>query len=206
MDIILNTRFNNPNLPIAPIDGFFDHFDRPAADSLGVTDDGKAWEVHDQNGTPSGWGTTGNGTAGMLESTIHSHIAVADARVADGALTGTLAYEDTSVNPRYGLAFRAIDIDNYFLFAALSSTNPQMHLGRYVAGQWTQVASSDPATDLVAGDTLSIILSGHSIRATVNGSTILDVTDENLSAATKHGMYGFGSSYAEWESIEFTPA
>src|SRR5699024_6868417 len=94
VDIVLNTVFNNPNLPIIPVPGFSDGFNRPVADSLGETDTGKPWVVIDSGSTTSTWGTYGNGTAGMKSASSAYHLAVANALTSDGVLRAKVSSFD----------------------------------------------------------------------------------------------------------------
>lgn len=203
MDIILNTKFNNPNLPVATLPGFTDSFDRAAADTLGMTDDRKPWHVIDSGSSTSTWGTYGDGTAGMKDSSSKFHAAVADGLAANGTLTATLAtYEAATRRP--GLAIRATDSNNMIYIAQASASAHALRLANRVGGQTTTLPESGP--ELVAGDTLKVEFNGPTITVRVNGTTAFTVNIADNLSATSHGLYAFTGALGAWESIEFTPA
>lgn len=201
MDIILNTIFNNPALPIVPMPGFRDDFERPNASTLGKTLDGKDWELFSGSSNTAVWGTFGDGTAGMKSSGAQYHIAAAEALTGDGVLTATLA--SVGIDARGpGLAFRVLDKDNWFRFAPYSDADPTLWLHKRVGGTTTVVRST--SATLTPGDNVTVRLSGTSIKIEVNGTQVLDETVPDLVGATKHGMYAFSGAVGAWHGIEFT--
>lgn len=202
MRIVLPTRFNNPRLPRLP--GFSDSFDRPAANTLGSTDNGLPWQIIDYPGTSSVWGTTGNGTAGMKSSPSSTHAAVVNAGAANGVLSARLASFDPDLTGnRFGLALRTQDMDNCILLQTTLPNAPGWRLSRYVNG--TAVGLSQSATPIAPGDEIEVILDGASITVFSNGAQILADEVSELATVTTHGMFAFSTSDAEWDSIEFTP-
>lgn len=203
MDIILNTVFNNPNLPIIPVPGFSDGFNRPVADTLGETDTGKPWVLFDSGTTSSIWGTYGDGTAGMKSASSAYHLAVANALTPNGSLVAKLSTYDAAQR-RPGLVIRAKDKDNFISIAPASATVHEMRLAKRVAGVTTTLTGSGPA--IAAGDTVTITANGPTVTVSVNGVQALTADIPELADATLHGMYAFTGAIGAWDSIEFVPA
>lgn len=84
-----------------------------------------------------------------------------------------------------GLAFRVTDNRNYFRVYASTTA---VHLQRFITGSNTEIGSATYAA-VTAPFTLSVELSGTSIKVYVNGNLQISVTDTNFTSATKHGMY-----------------
>lgn len=203
MDIVLNTVFNNPNLPLVPVPGFSDTFNRATADTLGSTPGGKPWILFDSGTTSSTWGTYGNGTAGMKTSSSAYHLAVANALTPNGSLVAKLGTYDAAQR-RPGLVIRAKDKDNFISIAPASSTVHEMRLAKRVAGVTTTLTGGGPA--LVAGDTVTVVANGSTITLSVNGVQALTASIPELVDATMHGMYAFTGAIGAWDSVEFIPA
>jgi len=204
VDIILNTSFNNPNLPVMPLPGFFDDFDRDEADVLGQTVDGKLWKIFNPGTTSSVWGTYGDGTGGMKSSTVQHHIAAVDALTANGTLTAHLAsFDETAPTRRFGLAVRVLDANNYVVIAPISHTGQSMRIAYSINGSLQ--LTDDRGPDLAPGDTVSATMLGDTITASVNGTQFATATIPELSHGTQHGLYSFYESVSAWDMIEFTP-
>jgi len=189
MDIILNTQFNNPRLPVAMSPGFRDSFDRDAA-TLGLTEDGKPWEQ-----VGSAWSTTGDGAVTGAGEVF------ADAMSADGTLTVKLRTVDVDGDSRGGVAFRVMDRNNYIRISHNSATSPILMF--YVIKNGSAVVSKSTGATLADGDVISV--SGHStaIVIQINGSTVFTYDTTDYLTATKHGLYSHSSNNNEYESIEF---
>lgn len=187
MDIILNTRFNNANLPIVLRPGFVDSFDR-GADKLIQTDDRKAWE---QWG--SAWATTGDGAA------MGSGEVFANALSADGTLTAKLRTADTGGDKRGGVAFRVVDRSNYIRVCPNTSGT----LTLYVIENGSSVGTASTDSVLADGDVLEVSGYGASIVVKLNGSTVLSYETESYRTATKHGLYSHSSNNTEFEHVSF---
>ena len=197
MDIVLPTRFNNPNLPVVQRPGFIDNFDRGPADALGTTDDGKTWDYF--GFIP--WKLTGNGSATGLGASLHAAV---DGLTPNGTLATVVGKAATeSADKRAGLVFRMLDRDN-FLYVCPNTTNTLALYGR-IGGSLT-VNQSISGETLATGDTLAVAMDGPSITILRNGTAVHTATINDLTSATMHGFYGNVSSDAEWDSIEFTPA
>lgn len=197
MDIVLNTIFNNPNLPIIPVPGFHDNFNRAASSTLGTTDDGKEWNFF--GFVP--WKITANGTATGLGSGQHAAV---DALTADGTLSVKVAKAATAAaDKRAGLLFRMTDRDNYYYLCPNTSGVLTLY-GR--VGAALTVNKSFAGVIPITGDTLAVVLSGAQVVIKVNGATVGTETLPELVAATLHGLYSNASSDAEWDSVEFIPA
>ena len=187
MDIILNTKFDNPQLPVVLRPGFIDSFERGAG-TLIQTDDRKPWE---QRGTA--WGTTGDGAA------MGSAEVFADALSADGTLTVKLRKADVGGDKRGGVAFRVVDRDNYIRVCPNTSGN----LTLYVYEDNSVAESASTESTLADGDVLSVSGNGTSIVVQLNGSTVLSHETERHRNATKHGLFSWSSNNTEFEHVSF---
>lgn len=197
MDIVLNTTFNNPNLPIAPIPGFVDDFDRPAASSLGTTIDGKEWSHF--FGTP--WSITSDGHATGLQA---APVAVVDALTPNGTISATVGKAASAgADQRGGIAVRAKDDRNY-IFVMNHSSGDRMNL--YVREDGASVISQSVGPPMATGDTLSMELSGQQLTIFLNGAELYSTTVAHHAGETRHGLYATLGCDMEWDSISFTPA
>lgn len=203
MDIVLNTKFDNPRLPLIPLQGFRDDFDRGASDSLGSTSDGKPWTIYDSGSSTSTWGTYGDGTAGMKDSSSQYHLAVADGLASDGTLTAEISTVNEAER-RPGLALRCVDSDNFIYLAQASSSNHTLRIAKRIAGDTTTLSEVGPA--LQAGDKLIVTLDGPRVIVNVNGEEAMSVLIPEHANATQHGLYAFSGAVGTWESIAFNPA
>lgn len=205
MDIILPTRFNNPNLPIVQRPGFADDFNRPAADTLGVTSgESRPWQTFDIGSNPSVWGTHGDGTAGMKTAGSSWQLAGVDGLVSDGALTAALASIGGDTSRWGGLAFRIIDGDNHYRIVEASASDPRIILQKRVGGTTSALGTATVSPS--PGDEISVTFSGSQIAVYLNGSTVITATSTDLPGETVHGFYSQSATVATWNSIEFTPA
>lgn len=197
MDIVLNTSFNNPNLPVVTLPGFTDSFDRPASSSLGSTDDGKPWE----NWGYGDWSVTSRGTALGVGGGLHASV---DGLASDGTLTAVVASAATAeADKRSGLLFRMLDRENY----AYVCPNTSNVLTLYVrVGGATVLSRSISGETLATGDTLAVEMFGPQVTVLRNGVAVLSETVSELVGETHHGLYGSSAADTEWDSIEFTPA
>lgn len=195
MDIVLPTRFNNPNLPVVDLPGFTDSFNRPAADNLGSTDDGKPWLY-----SSGSWDVTQDGTAVGAGG---GELAYVDGMRSDGTLTAVVGKAPSEgADPRAGLAARIMDDSNY-VFVANKSTGSSLNLYMREAG--SIVVSQDAGAPLVAGDALSLVLAGSLVTVLVNGVERHSEVIPTHATETRHGLYSHPACDVEWDSIEFTP-
>lgn len=205
MDIVLNTIFNNPNLPKIPIYGFNDDFNRASADTLGMTAEGKPWMTLDAGSAVGTWGTTGNGTAKMKSAASQTHTAVVDAGASDGRLVAKLANFNTALSSnRFGIALRVQNMQNYIALQSVWPGSSGWGLIKYASGTFSAIGTL--ATAPSPGDTVEVTLSGESIIVKSNGSQIISATVPEMVDVTRHGMFAFAGSDAEWDSIQFIPA
>lgn len=205
MDIVLNTAFNNPNLPVIDRAGFFDDFERPAAASLGETSrEGRQWTAFYPSGSlPVVWGTIGDGTAGCLESGGLHQMAVADAQATNGTLSAKFSGDDSD-HRRFGLSARVVDAQNWLAVAASSSSADDVRIIQRIDGN-QRTLSQGFGPVLEDGDVLSIALNGTAVTLLANGEEILTATcDASLVGVTTHGLYAFSGGLSWWDWIEFT--
>ena len=184
------------NLPKLPLYGFKDTFTRADASVLGNTEDGKPWQIIAASAGATFGITSNQAYCVAVNSPGTTAMAVADALTADGVITYVVG---TAAGDSSGAAFRAADISNYFWLANSSS---RITLWKRVAGTATQLAQGPASTPFVAGDTLTITLSGSSIVVRRNGTQVIAVTETDLSDKTKHGFFASSASVAiRWDSI-----
>lgn len=185
-------------LPKFETAGFADDFARPDADSLGVTTDGKPWEVLD-TGT---WGIR-NGRAqllSMIAPAVDSY-AVVNAGSADGHLRAVIA-DPAHTSP--AIVLRAVDRANHLF---VSEGNGPLRLYARAGGTSTVLKTPASGTPLMtAGAVVDVILDGASITVSLNGAEILTHTTTQYQTATRYGFRGIsgdGLAY-QWDSIQLT--
>lgn len=205
MDIVLNTNFNNPNLPIVPVPGFYDDFTSGGGgyETLGVTHDNKPWDY--MGGL--GWFQRADGTAtgaGLLDGVNRSSLAVVNGVHSDGTLVAKIALESTS-DLRYGIALRVTDSRNY-LHVSQSSNAAWLRIYKVVDNQSTVVAQVSDQT-LATGDILQARFSGPQINVLLNNTLVLSgLSDHNMNA-THHGFFNWSTgeyiANPRWDWIRF---
>jgi len=200
MDIILNTYFSNSLLPRAQAPGFFDNFDRPAGQALGVTSgEGKTWR-YESTGTTPVWRTSSGGAA-VNVSGDSRNVAWVDALATNGKLGVTA----TSLGSYRlgGLVARYQDINNH-LFVFQASDTAGLAIYKRVAGTATKIGDSSyiPAN----GDVYELELNGSNIILRVNGSVKTTAIDTAFLGETRMGLLGTSSAFSmAWDNITFTP-
>lgn len=146
-----------------------------SAVSLGTTTTGaKVWSA-----LSGVWGVLSN--QAYVATTGTEPVAVIDAGVADC----TVSVVCRPTVGKQGLAFRVVDISNFWRTVALGGN---LYLQKTVATVLTDAPGSPIAQALADGDTLSVVLSGTSIIVKVNGVTKYSITDSQFQTATKHGL------------------
>lgn len=200
MDIILNTTFNNPNLPRVELPGFYDDFGpdggTPSPTSLGVTSrEHRAWQYR-----ADPWARNDNHTASP--TTLGSQVAYTDAHRANGILRTVIA--DPGPDGIYGLSFRYVDSRNWAYFAY----NPNLGIflfRAYIDGA-TPVTypTATPITTPKAGDTIALDLQGATVRGYHNDHELLVETIDAHTSATHHGIYA-SQPTVQFEDVEFVP-
>jgi hypothetical protein len=111
------------------------------------------------------------------------HVFVVD----DGQSDGTVQITRISGNVHDYLTFRCVDNSNYWQLVP-SPYDGYFHISKQVAGTWTDFGTGPVPYAVVGGETMSVVLSGHTIIGKVNGTTVFNITDSDLSTATKHGV------------------
>ena len=195
------------NLPKIPVPGLNDDFARADADTLGMTLDGKPWQVYPAMPAPATWGVRGNAAA--LISTAGSggnvSVALVDGLASDGVLRVVVsAYVATGP----GILFRAKDDANFLMVNA--SNSGRLVLWQRSAGVSTQIAAASGATPVIqSGDEVKVSLSGTAISVLLNGAPVISHTSASHLTESKYGFRG-DSAPAQigyrWGEIEFTPA
>lgn len=200
MDIVLNTAFANSLLPMAPVPGFSDDFNRPVGASLGSTSgEGRMWQ-YGSNGEAPLWRTSSGGTAVFISGGAIS-AAVVDAMASNGVLQVTAA--SLGSNRRGGPAFRYKDINNHLFIWQPDATSP---LGMFRRVNGTAVRIADSTYTPSNGDVYRVELSGPNIIFKVNGTVRMTATETAHMGETRQGLIGTTQALQMgWDDISFTP-
>ena len=211
-DIILDTVFTNPNLPIAPEPGFFATFDQPDG-PVGRTSVGNRLWVPESLPTAtahwplmvaSGKAVRGAGNA----TTMGTRTAwVVDAEDSDGVLIGKVgALGDATLT----LALRYVDINNYIAVGCRQSSSSLIYqFVKRVGGTQSTVASTGSVAS-AGGDVIHVTAAGTSVTVSVNGTTIFGGvrTIADFANSTRHGvlLQSASSGIESWEEVGFSAA
>jgi hypothetical protein len=158
--------------------------------SLGVADTGQSYTL------PNG-GTFGiSSNQGYNPSAQGDKMAVIESGAAD--CTVSIAIVTLGAASGAGVYFRVVDGNNWWRFVY---DGANYTLRKIVAGIGADVFVGGGA--LAANDVLSVILSGTSIIAKRNSTTITSQTDAALASATMHGWGtgGVGSAATRWDLL-----
>lgn len=101
----------------------------------------------------------------------------------------------------YGLVFRLSDASNYWVFRLLPAID-LFQLGDFQAGSFTERDSA--AQNPVAADVISVVFSGTSISAKVNGIEVCSFTSSFNQSATKVGFVTYGDIGELCDNFSFT--
>jgi hypothetical protein len=201
IDIVLDTLFNNPNLPIDPVLGFFDDFNR-ADGPIGVTSgEGRAWSKlnilsGDGSAVVSSNQAAAAGTTGAYAYTV-------DAGTGNGTLSTTITTVSTDGNTR--LLARFQDYDNTLMLTTVTATG-RMQLVKKVAAVSTTIGDIAITSAQVNGKVLEIVMSGTSVSVKLDGATVIGpLTVTDLTANTKNGFYfnATQSKTARYDNFRF---
>lgn len=120
--------------------------------------------------------------------------------VDDGQADGVLSLNVATIGSVPGLAFRmAADTSTGYLFWNSGSTwtlSKQPTIA-------TRTTVTSAAGTMVAGDVLSVVLSGSSIICKVNGVTVLTATDATYTG-TRHGLYCYSATTSRFKDWSHT--
>lgn len=206
MDIILNTAFNNPTLPVIPVPGFYDDFTGGGGgyETLGVTHEGKPWDYMGGIGWFQRDDNTATG-AGLVQEVNRSELAVVDGVSSHGVLTAKI-FQESIQDYRYGLAIRVRDNQN-FIWIAQNSTADAINIYERVDNQNTVIARATGST-LNAGDVLEARFQEDFIEVRLNSTTIMTAVSAFNITATRHGFFNWSSlttgiANPRWDWIRF---
>lgn len=197
---ILNAVTTNPNIPLVPVYGFRDTFNRADADVLGVTsDDAKAWTAVSTSAT-AGVGIRSNQLAALGGGTTGSSIYAVDAQRSDGTLK---AYY-TALNTNFRLAARIQDSTNYL---SLLVGTTSLELRRYV----NNAAGAPLATATIPSSTaktVEFVLVGNQVSVKVDGVVyIAPLTVADYATQTRFGVHAVAETtgVGRINELTFTP-
>lgn len=207
MDIILDTVFNNPNLPIDPEPGFFDDFGR-ADGPVGYTSaERRPWAVGPTNGVPCPMVVVSGAAARGTGGTAANNFWTVDAYASDGVLNAKVGQIGDSTGT---LLFRYTDPNNYLGLACRASSTVRTYvLFRVVDGVRTNVASAGSVAS-ASGDIIEVTMLGNHVWVKVNGVEILGGDNVVTAHATAHrhgiALFSVSSGAETWNEIGFSPS
>lgn len=171
-NLIATSAASSPSASVTPT-GITENFNQ-ADESISTADGGQTltslggpWRVVSNQGAPASGTSAHTLLLGDTGATNHSAQAVIVSNV-NGS----------------GVVVRAVDINNFYVMAALSSGYA---LYKMVGGSLTVVQNTTGT--VVAGDTIKLAVAGSTITAYKNGVQIFQVTDSALSSGTKAGLW-----------------
>ncbi|MFE4078203.1 hypothetical protein [Paenarthrobacter sp. YIM B13468] len=201
LDIVLDTLFNNPALPVVPILGFSDNFNR-ADGALGYTSgENKPWTFSAYPGTDVQAVISGNRMS--WTGTTQYTVAHVDAGAANGTLKATLAVVDSAAGMR--IAARVTNATNMILVRPDNTAGAEkLTLVKMISGTQTTVATSGTLGSLT-GSVIEVVLNGTSISVKRNGVQVISPqTVTELATNTKHGVFiNTGSPSARMDDVSF---
>jgi hypothetical protein len=161
--------------------------------SLPPAETGQRWQVFS-----GAWGVLHHKGYNSQNSSISTtgdgnDVAVIDAGVSDCNVKATLS--GTSTNAA-GLAFRAVDSQNFFFVRASTDS---IEVYRKKAGKYLRLTRI--ANGVADQDSLEVELRGNSITVKVNGVERASLVDSFNESATKHGLYSYDPNVG---FVEFT--
>ncbi|UTM47041.1 hypothetical protein [Glutamicibacter mysorens] len=182
IDIVLNTVFNNPTLPVVPIYGFTDTFDRPDG-PVGVTSrEAKPWIKHAYPGADIE-AVIEEGKLKATGSTSWNVWAV-DAKTPNGVFRAVFSGLDALGGVR--VAVRAQNATNFIVVRFLA--NGVIRLAKFISSTETEVAVTSAGAWTEAG-VLEVGMDGASISVAWNGVQVISPrTINELSGMTDHGF------------------
>lgn len=180
----------------AQLEGWLDTFTEGSDTTLAshTPDQGTSWSLLLQNGTPTATVIAASDVVAV--STSDTSIGVAykitpDVSGADYEVKATLTAKGTVTEAVVVLLARCADANNWY-YASFYPIFPFVEVGKKVSGTVTALDDDAGANAFSAGDVLSLVVTGTTIEAKVNGSTKASATDSDLSAAGAAGL-GFGN-------------
>lgn len=195
--IVLNRATTNPAIPVVPVLGFSDSFNRADnASSLGVTADGKPWTTID-----GAWSIMSN--AAKYNNQKSYGYALADALTPNGTLSATIK---TVGLGRAGVVLRYVDDANFIriYFSASGAFTPYFqHCENGVVRNKFPATGTKPIVD---GSVVSVVADGPALSIKVDGVTVLSDTTPNLTG-TRHGLVGTSTGVdTTFDAVAFTAA
>ncbi len=161
-----------------------DTFTRVNSASLGSAETTGSWTV-----TPAGAVFSVVDGAAKLTTVSGTKNLVTVPAYADGTFGFSLAQTLTGANDNFGLAFRVTDSSNFWSLRAIPSST-KWQLVKVVAGVVTNVGTIATGTCCAAGDRMSVVTAGSSIKVFKGTTQLVAVTDTALQTATKAGLFG----------------
>lgn len=197
LDIILDTSFNNPNLPSINPRGFLDDFQRPDSQSLGVTSrESRPWV------RPSGSVAVGgaiSGGAAVSATTSGYVVEVVDAYTSDGTLRLDMAVVPKDVKPWIVLRAAPGTKNN---FISVTFGESVVVFGRWVDGVYTNIKEQGGVT-IPASGMVEVHLDGAAISVAINGTVIASVTESAHMSETRHGINFHAGSAIRVDQVSF---
>lgn len=182
IDIVLNTVFNNPTLPVVPLYGFTDTFDRPDG-PVGVTSrEAKPWVKHEYPGSDveaviEGGKLKASGTSSW-------NVWAVDAKTPNGVFRAVFSGLDELGGIRVAVRVQNAGRLIFVRFVP----NGVIRLSKFLTSVETTVATSATGTWSESG-LLEVSMNDSSISVSWNGvQVIAPQTVTELSGNTNHGF------------------
>lgn len=211
-DIILDTVFTNPNLPVAPEPGFFDTFDRPDG-PVGRTSVGnRLWVPESLSTATAHWPLTiasGKAVRGAgSATTMGTRTAwLVDAEDSDGVLIGKVGVlGDATLT----LLLRYVDINNYIAVSCRQTSSILNYRFVKRLGNVESTVASSGTIASASGDEIRVTAAANMVTVAVNGATIFGGAKpiNDFVTATRHGvlLQSASSGIESWEEVGFSAA
>lgn len=182
-----------------------DAFTRADSGTIGTTETGGLTWATSGTGT---WDIVSNKLRCTSPNTTTGSQCVVDVSGAGGSASGTISATlssfTTSLN---GLLIRGGTDNTSAAYVAFRNAAAKFELMRRNAGGgFTAITVS--STDVAAGNTLTVIISGSTITGKVNGTQVWSVTDTTITSGTRMGFFAYGTTgeTAQFDSFSYSTA
>ncbi len=162
---------------------------------------GGTWTVN--SGT---WSTSG-GYALKTATNGSYQVASAEASVADATVQAEIPVASGNI---LGVVFRLQDASNYWVALIAEGASPNWAVYHVTAGSLGSAVASGTAILTSQGpgplgrNVVTVICSGTSIKAYLNGGDLLDITSSALQSATKFGLCQNTASSGKFDNFQVT--
>lgn len=202
LEIVVNSLFTNANLLTVPVLGFSDNFNRANSASLGLTSkDQKQWMLTGQIKCSI------DGNQAVVVSTTGRGGALVDAGSPNGTFRATFVSAGAAAGPGLALRSSITGRETLWLHAGMFAGNLHYALFTQSGTGGKTLLQEATSKNAAAGDVITAVLAGSSVKVSVNGAELISTTDPKFTAQTLFGIFGDGATVgARWDDISFTAA